>query len=63
MKLKLCPVCKRPFLAKDEICSRCPRLQYQESWMSLGCLLMMTIVPVAVMLIFWFFFFLGFFLR
>lgn len=62
MPLKLCPVCKRPFLAKDEFCPRCPRLQYEESWMSLGCLLAMFL-PLLVLLLFWFFFFFGFFLR
>ncbi|MGC2238174.1 MAG: hypothetical protein WA584_18620 [Pyrinomonadaceae bacterium] len=64
MKLKLCPKCKRPFLAKHEFCPHCPapRVQNPDSWTSLGCILLM-ILPLFLMILFWLFLFLGFFIR
>lgn len=53
MLLKLCPQCKRPFMASQEFCPRCPRIEWnQESLANLGCLLAMTL-PLLVMLLFW----------
>jgi hypothetical protein len=65
VEIKLCPTCKRPFLAEKEFCPHCPEpyTWNQESWANLGCLLMMTIVPLFVMILFWLFFFLGVFIR
>ncbi|MGI8469524.1 MAG: hypothetical protein ACR2N3_13835 [Pyrinomonadaceae bacterium] len=61
MPLKLCRQCKRPFLASQEFCPRCPRVEWnQESLANLGCLLA-TILPLFVMILFWLFFLLGFF--
>jgi hypothetical protein len=63
VKLKLCPQCKRPFLATEEFCPKCPRLEWdQESWVNVGCLLA-TIVPLFVLILFWFFFFFGIIFR
>lgn len=62
MQLKICEVCKRPFLAKEEFCPRCPRLQYEESWASLGCLISMFL-PLVLMLLFWVLLFFMFALR
>ena len=65
MQLKLCPNCKRPFLAKEEFCPHCPEpyTWNQESWMNVGCLLMMTAVPLFLVILFWLFLFLGIFFR
>ncbi len=64
MKLKLCPKCKRPFLADKECCPHCPAppTLNQESWATMGCLLL-SIIPLFVMILFWLFFFIGFFIR
>jgi hypothetical protein len=65
MQLKLCPKCKRPFLAKEEFCPNCPEpyTWNQESWMNVGCLLMMTVAPLFLVILFWLFLFLGIFFR
>jgi predicted amidophosphoribosyltransferase len=63
VKLKICPKCKRPFLADKEFCPHCPRPEWnQESWANVGCLLA-TILPLFLMILFWLFFFLGFIFR
>lgn len=63
VELKLCPKCKRPFLATDEFCPKCPRPEWnQESYMNVGCLLLM-ILPLVLLVLFWLFFFVGIFIR
>jgi len=64
VQLKICPKCKRPYLANKELCPHCPEpyTWNQESWSSLGCLLL-TILPLFVMILFWMFFFMGIFIR
>jgi predicted amidophosphoribosyltransferase len=54
VELKLCPRCKKPYLAKHEYCPHCPEPYTwdQESYMNLGCLLLM-VVPVFLMVLFW----------
>lgn len=53
MPLKLCPQCKRPFMANHEFCPRCPRVEWnQESLANVGCLLAMTL-PVVFVILFW----------
>jgi hypothetical protein len=59
VKLKLCPKCKRPFLETDEFCPKCPRPYWNpESYMNLGCLLIM-LMPLIGLIVFWLVFFLG----
>jgi hypothetical protein len=62
--IKLCAKCRRPFLAAKERCPHCPEPYTwdQESFANLGCLVA-TILPLVVLLLFWFFLFLGVFLR
>ncbi|MGI8555735.1 MAG: hypothetical protein ACR2LT_05215 [Pyrinomonadaceae bacterium] len=61
MTLKLCPQCKRPFMASREFCPHCPRTGWnQESLANLGCLLA-TILPLLLMILFWLFFIFGIF--
>ncbi len=64
MEIKICPSCKRPFLASKGACAHCPQpyAYNQDSWANLGCLLM-TVIPLFVMILFWLFFFLGIFMR
>lgn len=64
MELKICEKCKKPFLAEEEFCPHCPEPYFwdQESLANLGCLLL-TIVPLFLVILFWLFFFLGFFIR
>ena len=65
MELKLCPRCEKPYLAEEEFCPRCPQDPWEgkeESFGSLGCILM-TILPLFLMALFWFFLFLSFFFR
>jgi predicted amidophosphoribosyltransferase len=63
VKLKLCPQCKRPFLASEEFCPKCPRLEWdQENWVNVGCLLA-TIVPLFVLILFWLILFFGIIFR
>ncbi len=61
MTLKLCPQCKRPFMASEKFFPRCPRAEWdQESLANLGCLLA-TILPLIIMLLFWLFLIFGIF--
>jgi hypothetical protein len=62
--IKLCPRCRRPFLAAKELCPHCPEpyTWNQESFANLGCLIAM-ILPVFFVLFFWLFLFLGAFFR
>ncbi|MDQ3713929.1 MAG: hypothetical protein M3388_17155 [Acidobacteriota bacterium] len=64
MSLKICKKCKRPFMASHEFCPHCPKpyTWNQESWANVGCLLAM-ILPLFVMIFFWFVFFFGFLFR
>ena len=65
VQLKICPRCKRPFLAKHESCPKCP-VPYtwnQESWANMGCLVTMIVLPLVLMILFWLFLFLGLFIR
>jgi hypothetical protein len=64
MKLKICPACKKPFLADKQFCPNCPApyTWNQESWANMGCLLMMF-VPLVFLILFWLFFFFGIFMR
>ena len=63
MELKICHQCKRPFLAKYEACPKCPDIdKIANSGVSLGCFLAM-VLPLFLMLLFWFLFFLGVFIR
>jgi hypothetical protein len=63
VKLKICEKCKRPFLAYEEFCPKCPRPVWnQESWINLGCLLAM-ILPVFIVTFLWLLFFFGLFIR
>jgi hypothetical protein len=64
VKLKICKVCKRPFLKEKEFCPHCPEPYSwnQESRTNIGCLLAM-IAPLFLMILFWLFFFPGFFFR
>ncbi|MEP7038492.1 MAG: hypothetical protein ABI891_09115 [Acidobacteriota bacterium] len=50
-------------MANHEFCPHCPESYAlnQESWVSLGCLLLM-IAPLFIMIFFWLFMFLGFFI-
>jgi hypothetical protein len=54
VELKLCPRCKKPYLAEHEYCPHCPEPYTwdQESYMNLGCLLLM-VLPVFLMVLFW----------
>ena len=54
VELKLCPRCKKPYLASHEFCPHCPEPYTwdQESYMNLGCLLLM-VLPVFLMILFW----------
>ncbi|CAN5264929.1 hypothetical protein BH10ACI1_BH10ACI1_14480 [soil metagenome] len=52
-------------MADKEFCPKCPEpyTWNQESWMNLGCLLMMTVFPLLLIFLFWMFFFMGFLFR
>jgi len=63
MRLKICKTCKRPFLANKEFCPQCPPPYDPDSYANLGCLLLMTAVPLFGIILFWFLFFFGFFIR
>ncbi|MEO6588477.1 MAG: hypothetical protein ABIP06_04025 [Pyrinomonadaceae bacterium] len=63
MQLKICKTCKRPFLANNEFCPKCPPPYNPDSYANLGCLLLSTVVPLFLFILFWLFFFLGFFIR
>jgi len=60
VNLKLCPVCKKPFLAEKEFCPNCPQplTWNQESYANIGCLLL-TILPLVLMILFWLFLLFG----
>ena len=62
--IKLCPKCKRPFMAASNACPNCPETYTwdQESCANLGCLLLM-LSPLLLMVLFWLFLFLGFLFR
>ena len=62
--IKLCPRCKRPFLAEKELCPHCPEpyMWNQESLANLGCLVA-TILPLFLLILFWLFMFLAPFFR
>ena len=64
MAIKLCPKCRRPFLAEKEFCPHCPEpyTWNQESAANLGCIVA-TILPLVLMILFWLFMFLGVFFR
>ncbi|MGI8641039.1 MAG: hypothetical protein ACR2MG_16620 [Pyrinomonadaceae bacterium] len=49
-------------MANNEFCPHCPPLYDGNSWANLGCIVL-TILPLILMILFWFFFFLGFFIR
>ena len=45
MELKICPNCNSPYLASQKSCPRCGE-QYewnQESWLNVGCLMLMLL--------------------
>lgn len=65
MKLKVCPKCKKPFLPYQDVCPTCPDVPEwdQESAVNAGCLAAMIVGPMIVMVLFWLFFFVGFFAR
>ncbi|HBR58170.1 MAG TPA: hypothetical protein DEA22_12005 [Blastocatellia bacterium] len=58
----LCPKCKKPYLSDKEFCPNCPPpyTWNQESWANLGCLIL-SLLPLAALVLFWFFLFIGFF--
>jgi hypothetical protein len=59
VKLKLCPKCKRPYLESQEFCPKCPRPEWNpESYMNVGCLLLM-LLPLVGLIFFWLFMFMG----
>jgi hypothetical protein len=60
VQLKLCPKCRRPYLANKEYCPNCPEpyAWNQESYANLGCLLLM-ILPLVLMIFFWLFLMMG----
>ena len=62
--IKLCPRCRKPYLAAKEFCPHCPEpyTWNQESYANVGCLLAM-LMPLVGMILFWIFMFLGPFLR
>jgi hypothetical protein len=62
--IKLCPKCRRPFLAEKEFCPNCPEpyTWNQESFANVGCLVA-TILPLVFLILFWLFLFLGVFFR
>jgi hypothetical protein len=64
VELKLCPRCRKPFLATKEHCPSCPEppTLNQESWANLGCLLV-TFLPIFGMILFWLLMFFGLFMR
>lgn len=65
MELKLCPRCEKPYLDTEEYCPRCPRdptIGMEESYGSLGCIVI-GILALGMMAMFWFFLFLSFFFR
>ncbi|MFN3418683.1 MAG: hypothetical protein ACK42A_05025 [Pyrinomonadaceae bacterium] len=64
MDLKLCPKCRRPFLANNEYCPHCPPppTWNQESLVNLGCLLA-TILPLFGLILFWLLLLFGFLFR
>jgi hypothetical protein len=53
VQLKICPGCKRPFLAEKQDCPHCPEpyAWNQESWANVGCLTAM-IAPFFLMILF-----------
>lgn len=63
MQIKICKTCKRPFMANKEFCPKCPPPYDADSYANLGCLLLTTAVPLIFMIVFWFLFFFGFFVR
>lgn len=63
MRLKICKTCKRPFLESKEFCPKCPPPYDPDSYANLGCLLLTTAVPLLFIILFWFLFFFGFFIR
>ena len=62
--IKLCPRCRKPYLAAKESCPHCPEpyTWNQESYANVGCLLAM-LLPLVFLIMFWIFMFLGPFLR
>jgi uncharacterized paraquat-inducible protein A len=63
MELKLCPTCKKPYLASEEFCPRCPQPVFDddpESYGTIGCVLI-TVAGLVILMIFWIFIFLGIF--
>lgn len=62
--IKLCPRCRKPFLAAKEICPHCPEpyTWNQESYANVGCLMAM-LLPLIGLIMFWIFMFLGPFFR
>ena len=62
--IKLCPKCRKPYLAAKEYCPNCPEpyTWNQESYANVGCLLAM-LLPLVFLILFWIFMFLGPFLR
>jgi hypothetical protein len=63
VKLKICQVCKRPFLAEKGFCAECPAryLRSEESWTNFGCLLAI-IAPLFLIVFFWLFLLFGLFM-
>ncbi|MBA2619622.1 MAG: hypothetical protein H0U87_00315 [Acidobacteria bacterium] len=62
MRLKLCTKCKRPFMASEEFCPRCPEPFDANSFANLGCIVL-TILPLLVLILFWAFIFGAIFYR
>jgi hypothetical protein len=65
MDLKLCPKCQKPYLESQEYCPRCPRDPWEgkeESYGSLGCIVI-SIMALIGMMIFWVVLFLSFFIH
>ena len=52
--LKLCPQCRKPFIAENGTCPHCPEpyTWNQESYANVGCLVLM-ILPLFLLILFW----------
>ncbi|MEP6924828.1 MAG: hypothetical protein ABI954_10215 [Pyrinomonadaceae bacterium] len=53
MELKICPNCKSPYMASQKTCPRCGE-DYewnQESWLNVGCLILMMLFALSLILL------------